>query len=127
MFDLHKRKYIFQPKVKDLIAILEGENPEATITVDGLDEFYIHVTEDNNHIGIDLSDLESDYVNDYELKNISYPEDISENTLKEFKVDYGLTRWECLNLLNLITDNISNTDLIKYGFNEDQIKFIKGE
>ena len=44
MYDLSQRKYIFQPKVKDLIAVLEGENPEAILTVDGLDEFFIHTT-----------------------------------------------------------------------------------
>jgi hypothetical protein len=127
MFDLEKRKYIFQPKVKDLLSILEGENPEAMLTVDGLNEFYIHVTEDNNHVGIDLSDLESDYVDDYESKNLEYPEELSAATLEQFNMDYGLTRLECINLLTLVSDNISEDELLKYGFNEAQIKFIKGE
>jgi hypothetical protein len=127
MFNLSQRKYIFRPKVKDLIAILEGENPEAALTVDGLDEFYIHVAEDTGAIGIDLSDLESDYAYYYEQNNLEYPEEISNNTLKQFKIDYGFSRIECLQLLEKIVDNISQDELLKYGFTEEQIKFIKGE
>ena len=127
MYDLSQRKYIFQPKVKDLIAVLEGENPEAILTVDGLDEFYIHTTEDNDIVTIDLSDLESDYIHDYEMNDKEYPEDLSMDTLKQFKINYGIPRTECLSLLGKIADNIPYEDLIKYGFTEEQIKFIKGE
>ena len=127
MFDLSQRKYIFQPKVKDLIAVLEGENPEAIITVDGLDEFFIHVTEDMDVVGIDLSDLETDYVHYHERNDLKYPEDISKDTLKQFKIDYGLPRLDCLKLLEIIVDNVPKDTLLTYGFTEDQIKFIKGE
>ena len=127
MYDLSQRKYIFQPKVKDLIAVLEGENPEAILTVDGLDEFFIHTTEDMDVVTIDLTDLESDYIHDYERNDKEYPKNISEETLKRFKIDYGISRIECLRLLGIIADNLSNDDLIKYGFTEEQIKFIRGE
>lgn len=128
MFDLNQRKFISKPKVKDLLAVLEGENPEAILTVDGLDEFYIHVTEDNNHVGIDMCSLEEDYVSDYENKNIEFPVDISEDTQKEFKIEYGLSRLDCLDLLNKVIKDIPEKCLTnKYQFNQEQIRWIKGD
>ena len=127
MFDLSKRKYIPQPTVKDLVAVLEGENPDAILTVDGLDEFCIHVTEDNHHVGIDLSDLEGNYREDYEEKNIPFPEDLNQDTQKPFKVEHEISRIECIELLQNIVDNVSHQFLLSHGFTQKQIDAIKGE
>lgn len=125
MFDISKRKYISQPTVRDLISILEGENLDAIVTVDGLDEFYIHCTEDGHHLGIDLSDLDEDYAADFESKGLEYPEEYYDRT--PFKVDNGMSRMECYDLLSRVVDNVSEPFLIEHGFTKNQIKEIKGE
>ena len=122
MFDLSARKYIHQPTVKDLIAILEGENQDAVVTVDGLDEFFIHITEDCHHLGIDVDSLDYEYSEKYTEK------ELQDNEInKPFKIDRGMSRMECLDLLSKIVDNVSEPFLIKHGFTEEQIKEIKGE
>ena len=121
MFDLSKRKYIHQPTVRDLIAILEGENLDAIVTIDGLDEFYIHVTEDDHHLGIDVDNLEYEYSEKYS------DEEINNVYNKPFKVDYGMSRIELYDLLFKIVDNVSEPFLLKHGFTQEQIKDIKGE
>lgn len=125
MFDISKRKYIFQPTVKDLISILEGENPDAIVTVDGLDEFFIHCTEDEHHLGIDVGDLDMDYTMDFENKGLGYPEEYYDR--KPFRVTNNMTRMECFDLLGKVVDNVSESFLIEHGFTKDQIKEIKGE
>lgn len=120
MFDLSKRKYVNKPKVKDLIAILEGENLEATLTIDGLDEFFIHVTEDENHLGIDVDSL------DYEYSE-KYPDEELSDDYEPFVIEYGMSRLDCLDLLSKVVDNVEESTLLEYGFKEDQIKEIKGE
>lgn len=121
MFDLYKRKYIQQPTVRDLIAILEGENLDAIVTIDGLDEFYIHVTEDNHHLGIDVDNLEYEYCEKYS------DEEINNVDNKPFKIEYGMPRIELYDLLFKIVDNVSEPFLIKHGFTQEQIKELKGE
>ena len=127
MFDLSKRKYIENIKVKDLISILEGENQEAILTVDALEEFYIHVTEDNNHVALDLSSLEDYYREDYKKNNIAFPEDLNKSTEEPFKVGSEMPRMECLILLQSIVDNVSHQFLLSHGFTQEQIDAIKGE
>ena len=127
MFDLSKRKYVYQPKVKDLISILENENPDAIITIDALDEFFIHVTEDDHHVGIDLSELEKNYREDYKNKNTTYPEKLNRDTLKPFKISQDISKSECLELLTLIINNVSHQFLLNHGFTQKQIDLLKGD
>ena len=61
MFDLYKRKYIWHPTVKDMISVLEEQNPEALVAMEGLNEFYIHVSDDNSLVALDTSALSDDY------------------------------------------------------------------
>ena len=69
MFDLSRRKHLNQVKVQDLINILENY-PNSIITIDGLDEFYIHITEDDNHVGIDVDGLYDIYEDVYNKKGL---------------------------------------------------------
>ena len=124
MFDISKRKYISQPTVRDLISILEGENLDAIVTVDGLDEFYIHCTEDGHHLGIDLSDLDEDYTADFESKGLEYPEEYYER--KPFKISNGMSRMDCFDLLSKVVDSVSEPFLLEHGFTKDQINEIRG-
>lgn len=128
MFDLSKRIYIKNPKVKDLIAALECVNPDSILTVDALDEFYIHITEDNNHVAIDLSDLGEEYYNYYKSNNKKFPKKLDKDTRKPFvKDDNILDKSECMELLQLVVDNVSNQFLLNHGFTQKEIDFIKGE
>ena len=127
MFYLSNRKYIKQPTVRDLIAILEGENLDAIVTVDGLDEFYIHSTEDQHHLGIDLDALDAEYIDYYEKEGKKPPKELIDNIAKPFTIDYGMSKMDCFDLLTKVVDNVEESVLLEYGFTTDQIKEIKGE
>ncbi len=120
MFDITQRKYIYKPTVKDLISILEGENLDAVVTIDGLDEFYIHCTEDGHHLGIDVDNLDYEYCEYYD--NV---EDY--NSTEPFKIEYEISRVECLDLLSKVVNSVSEPFLLSHGFTKEQIKIIKGE
>ena len=127
MFDITRRKYITNPKVKDLIAILEGESMDARLTVDGLEEFYIHVTDTNEHVAIDLDTLDSDcyypqFVNSDQPDSLN-PENFENQ--KPFIIDYGISRLECLELLSKVVENIPEDKLLEIGFTKENIKEIR--
>ena len=48
--------------VEELIEVLKGYDPKATIGVDGDCYFYIHVEEDGTHVSIDSSSLDEVYL-----------------------------------------------------------------
>ena len=74
----------------------------------------------------DINDcLDEDYTADFESKGLEYPEEYYDRT--PFKVDNGMSRMECYDLLSRVVDNVSEPFLIEHGFTKNQIKDIKGE
>lgn len=63
MLDAKRRKSFVasETKVKDIIEVLKGYDPEATIGVDGDWCFYLHVEEDGKHVSFDSSSLDDVY------------------------------------------------------------------
>ena len=123
MFDLSKRRYMKNPKVKDLISLLETYDPDSDVVVDGLDEFFIHCAEDNKFISIDLSDFNEDYYNYYKSINKKFPKKLDKDTRKPFIIKY----LDKSRLLKLVVDNVSHQFLLGHGFTQEEIDRIKGE
>ena len=128
MFDINKRKRLDSPKVKDLIYVLEKENPESNIIVDGLEEFFIHVTEDNSHLGIDISDLDEYYKDDFLSKKKKFKRRYWGEYLKPEVFDNKfISRKRCLKLLSLLVNRLEPEYLMALGFTKDEIEYIKKE
>ena len=128
MFDLYKRKYIWKPTVKDMISVLEEENPEALVAIEGLNEFYIHVFDDDSLVGIDTSALTEDYIDLFENNKKPFPYEYEEkNCINPYDYKDTMSRKECMELLHKVVDNVSEQFLLSHGFTQDQINRIKGE
>lgn len=127
MFDLSRRKHLYQVKVQDLINILENY-PNSIITIDGLDEFYIHITEDDNHVGIDVDGLYDIYEDVYNKKGLEFDEDLYDKTDEYYNSDKNnLSKNECISLLKSVVDNVSSQFLLNHGFTEEQINYIRSK
>ena len=129
MFDLSRRKHLYQVKVQDLINILENY-PNSIITIDGLDEFYIHITEDDNHVGIDVDGLYDIYEDVYNKKGLEFDEDLYDKTDEIYKINkdkFDLSKSECISLLKSVVDNVSGQFLLNHGFTEEQINYIRSK
>lgn len=126
MFDINKRKRLDSPKIKDLIYVLEKLDPKSNVTIDGLENFFIHVTEDNNHTGIDVSDLDEVYEEEFKSNKKKFKRRYWAEYLKPEKCseDY-ISRERCLKLLSLIIDRLEPEYLIALGFTKEEIKYIK--
>lgn len=110
MFDITQRKLVRNATVRDIISILEGENLDAKFYVDGLNEFYIHITDTNECVAFDLDSLDSDcYWPCYESGE--HPDMPNPETLQNqdpVKVNSGMSRLDCFDLLSKIVDNFSD-------------------
>lgn len=128
MFDLYKRKYIWHPTVKDMISVLEEQNPEALVAMEGLNEFYIHIFDDESLVALDTSALSDDYESLFESKGEQFPEDYERKScLDHYDYKDTMSRKECMDLLHKVVDNVSDQFLLSHGFTQDQIDRIKGE
>lgn len=125
MFDINKRKRIDTPKVKDLISVLDTLNPEGNIIVDGLDSFFIHISEDDNLVSLDLSDMDAEYEEDFKLKNKKFKRKYWAEYLEPEKYNNHLSRKRCLELLKLIKDKLEPEYLISLGFTEEELNYIE--
>ena len=128
MFDLYKRKYIWHPTVKDMISVLEEQNPEALVAMEGLNEFYIHIFDDDSLVALDTSALSDDYESLFEEKKEPFPKTYERKSCLD-PYDYKdiMSRKECMDLLYNVVDNVSEQFLLSHGFTKEQIDRIKGE
>lgn len=134
MYDLELRRCLQNVKVKDVIGELELLNQEANFSLDGLDEFFIHSTgafNEEARVTLDVSDLEEEYREDYEIKNKEFPEDINEKTLIPIESSYKIPRFRLIELLLLMIDTyygkdtnpkLIARDLKSYGFTDKELE-----
>lgn len=134
MYDLELRRCLQNVKVKDVIGELELLNQEANFSLDGLDEFFIHSTgafNEETRVTLDISDLEEEYREDYEIKNKEFPEDINEKTLIPIESSYKIPRFRLIELLLLMIDTyygkdtnpkLIARDLKSYGFTDEELE-----
>ena len=97
MYNIDKYRYSKHMKVKDLIAELAKENPEAEVTICGDNYVHIHVEEDNSIVTLDNEDLESD----------CYP-DIPYTEMQAKEI---ITQDRAINMLKIITENLCMNEL----------------
>lgn len=127
MYNINKRRTGMDIKVKDIIAELEKENPEAIFTCCGDNLVFVHVEQDNSVVTIDTEDLHDD-----EGYEDAMDGDINDIPAIEGQKGYYISRQRFWELLHILINNIYEPDeqevmreaLMEMGYTKEELDYL---